>query len=619
MAARAPGDGGDEPALPTTPASSSAAGVAPPAPGAGGAAKRTPWWAYAAVCFAICCMSWGGPLFGLMVDTPVAMRVAWRLSIAATLQLAGLAADWRRADATLRARWVASLPLLALNGVILAAHFIAFAGSVELTSFTNSMLLVSTVPTVFVLTGLATWGVGAWLRGRVGAQAAAAADLAPSPEAAEQPPAMAVPGIDANATRPPLLGALAAAATSATIGIGGGGAAAAFTSSRELLSSVSIHDTAPAAAAGLPAALRELSTTHWHEDEASVSSASWSAAPPSKAASPHAPPAKRRRPWDARLLGWLRGSSRDPLAPLPPTLYEVAGTAIATAGMAALVLLSAAEGAAAAAAAAASSDAPPVVASRYIRAASPTGDVIALVSAACMAAYLAIGRSVRPWMPIWMYMCPTLWTAAVVAATVSLTFEPGTSLVGDDDAALFGWLFSGRSAVIALSAGIVPTILGHAVANATLTWVSPLVISVMSLAQAVIGGLYAYALGVTGAPSLVTLGAGPVIIGGIALVVTGSRTSPCPLPPPGELLAAVAGCGSGGSSGGKASSGTTATASSTASSLAASLSSQAVRGDDDEEGKQPYTLTSAVSIAVPGGDGDGTAPPAPSFDVRPAR
>ena len=386
---------------------------------------------------AVFAMSTGGVLFGLMIDTPLFMRVSWRLSVASALQAVGFVWDWRRSDAALRARWLQCVPMQALNGVILAVHFYSFASSIEHTSYTNSMLIVSVVPMVFVLWGLGAWALGAGLRWVLWRGVGSPGDARPQHEEA-----------GAGLQRGDDEGPVAAAAN---------------------------KDTAAASTAH-PLTL-----------------------------------------YAARALASLAGSSRDPRAPLPPTLLEVVGACVALGGVAALVLQTERERAAS-----------PV--SRLIRAPSLRGDLAAGLSALCMAVYLTIGRSQRAWMPLWMYACPVTLVAACVAAAASLALEPGTSMGMAGDAALLGWLASPRSAGLALAAGIIPTIMGHSMTNLALGHVHPLLVSVVQLMQPIIGSVYAYALGVSGPPSPVVAWAGPVILGGILMVVTGSRGSPCPLP-----------------------------------------------------------------------------------------
>lgn len=424
----------------------------PPQAGAGLASSAP----YLGMLFAaVFAMSSGGVLFALMPDeTPLFMRVAWRLSVASAVQAVGFARDWHRADAALRERWLACVPMQVLNGVILAVHFWSFAASISWTSYANSMLIVSCVPMVFVGQALLLWLAGMTLRRWI------------------------------RLTRGKGVGSGS--------GVGGSGGGSARLEGESL-------QMAPDA----------LPLPHFSFD-----------APPALAAPRSAP-----RSSVDHALAFLSSGSRDPLAPLPPTALEVLGACTALAGVAALIILTGRERAAAAAGGGEGGGA-----SGHIRPPALRGDLVALLSALCMAAYLNIGRAQRAWMPLWMYACPVTTVAAVVAAAASLTLERGTSAGMAGDAALFGWLSSPRSAALALAAGLVPTILGHTLANLALGHVHPLIVSVIQLLQPVIGSFYAYAAGVAGPPSAVVAWAAPLILGGIALVVSGSRGSPCPCP-----------------------------------------------------------------------------------------
>lgn len=461
--------------------------------------RATPLWAYLLVLLAICSMSWGGVLFGLMADTPVGMRVAWRLYIATEIQIFGFIRDWRAADASLRARWRRELPTLVLNGFILALHFWMFAASIEYTSFANSMLLVSIVPAIFVVQGLAFWAAGAWLRRSLG-------------------PAAIGSAVDASGGVSPVPDGDSVASRAASASQGGVmGAPAVRRRSRGVSCSPG---------EGQPPVLPSASATDGAGASRDVDAGGGGGgSAPARAGS--------SRPIGVRALAWLRGGSDDPAAPLPPTALEISGASVAMVGMVILILLTAGEKAAAA--------------GSLIRSASPYGDGCALVAALCMAAYLAIGRSLRGWMPLWLYVTPVTGIAAVVAACASLLIEPGTSITGNDAAALFGWGFDTRRMIIAVAAGVVPTILGHSMANMSLRYVHPLAVSVMQLLQTIIGGFYGYFLGVAAVPSPVTLGAGPLILIGVLLTVTGGRNSPCP---PHTWLPSIAACCSSGGSGG---------------------------------------------------------------------
>lgn len=153
----------------------------------------------------VCAMSTGGIWFSLLSTTPPVMRVSWRLFLTAVFQAPGLVRDISRSSPELRARWVANLGLLALNGVFLAAHFAAWSWSIEHTTLVHSLLFVSTTPLLLV-----GWSTALWL-----AAMALRQWSAPDVRTADYGPAAAPPPWDTEAGRgaPPAAAAAAAAAS----------------------------------------------------------------------------------------------------------------------------------------------------------------------------------------------------------------------------------------------------------------------------------------------------------------------------------------------------------------------------------------------------------------------
>ena len=205
-----------------------------------------------------------------------------------------------------------------------------------------------------------------------------------------------------------------------------------------------------------------------------------------------------------------------PPGPLPPTPFEIAGTLLGFLGVIVLVLLR-------------GPDAPPSLdpsePPSLIRAHSSTGDLAELFAAATIACYLAIGRSMRRWMPLWAYVFPVTAVAALATAVGAVGIE-GADLLGVAPTSLLGWASSPRLFGLAMGAAILPGIFGHTLANLSLSYVHPLILTTTQLLQPLISGAYGYAVGVQGMPAPATLAACPIILAGIAFTVTGSRASP---------------------------------------------------------------------------------------------
>ena len=100
-------------------------------------------------------MSSAGVVFAMIVEVPPLTLAAWRLQLTSVLLGIGAAVQLGRMPPVDRRRTVDSAGLLAASGVCLCFHFGSWVYSVEATSLTHSLLLVSASP--LFLAG------GAWL------------------------------------------------------------------------------------------------------------------------------------------------------------------------------------------------------------------------------------------------------------------------------------------------------------------------------------------------------------------------------------------------------------------------------------------------------------------------
>ncbi len=147
-----------------------------------------------------------------------------------------------------------------------------------------------------------------------------------------------------------------------------------------------------------------------------------------------------------------------------------------------------------------------------------SGDLCAFAAAAAFALYLSIGSDLRAWMPLFLYAVPVNGTAAGVLLLSGMAFE-GASPFGAGARGLFGFLNKGRYSAVVFFLAIVPGILGHTSFNAVLTHISPLVMTVVLTTEPLIGSLFGYAVGVSGAPHARTFIGGLILMASTLLVV----------------------------------------------------------------------------------------------------
>lgn len=154
------------------------------------------------------------------------------------------------------------------------------------------------------------------------------------------------------------------------------------------------------------------------------------------------------------------------------------------------------------------------------------GDFLAFLGALTVAVYLAVGGSLRKWMPLFLYAFPVTAASAALSGLGSLMIEGGTSVTGFGPRALLGWAGDGDRFWLSLGAATFSGLLGHTLANAALSSISPLVVSICILAEPLIGSVMGYLVGVQGRPTIATALAGPLLLLGAALVTVGGRDSP---------------------------------------------------------------------------------------------
>ena len=150
------------------------------------------------------------------------------------------------------------------------------------------------------------------------------------------------------------------------------------------------------------------------------------------------------------------------------------------------------------------------------------GDFLAFLGAVTVVGYLAIGRMVRGWMPLFLYAFPVTLVSAV-ALTAWAILSEGLTFNLDDMTGAFGWI----SVTWILYVGYLalgPGLLGHTGINAVLRWIPPLTISMMLIMEPVIGSIIGWIVGVDSIPQIWTLIGGVLMVSGLALVTFDSES-----------------------------------------------------------------------------------------------
>jgi hypothetical protein len=133
-----------------------------------------------------------------------------------------------------------------------------------------------------------------------------------------------------------------------------------------------------------------------------------------------------------------------------------------------------------------------------------------------MALYFALGAFARKELQISLFcwLAPVNFMAAIVTTLYAIFVESADVLL---------WLKDGPTFLIAVGGGFLAGTLGHGLANFVMTILSPLVVSVAFLIQPFFAVLFGYLTNLGSAPTLLTLFAAPLLIGGSGLVTIAQR------------------------------------------------------------------------------------------------
>ncbi len=150
------------------------------------------------------------------------------------------------------------------------------------------------------------------------------------------------------------------------------------------------------------------------------------------------------------------------------------------------------------------------------------GDFLAFLGAVTVVGYLAIGRMVRGWMPLFLYTFPVTLVSAITLTAWAILSE-GLTFNLDDMTGAFGW-FSVTWILYVGYLALGPGLLGHTGINAVLRWIPPLTISMMLIMEPVIGSIIGWIVGVDTIPQIWTLIGGLLMVSGLALVTFDSES-----------------------------------------------------------------------------------------------
>ena len=145
-----------------------------------------------------------------------------------------------------------------------------------------------------------------------------------------------------------------------------------------------------------------------------------------------------------------------------------------------------------------------------------------IVGAIAVVGYLAIGRSLRGWMPLFLYAFPVTGIAAILLTIWAMVAEGATFTIEDMGGA-FGWLSVTWFVYVAYLA-FGPGLFGHTGINAVLRWLPALIISMTLVMEPVIGSLIGWAIGADVMPGGWTWLGGLLMVFGTMLVTLGIET-----------------------------------------------------------------------------------------------
>ena len=149
------------------------------------------------------------------------------------------------------------------------------------------------------------------------------------------------------------------------------------------------------------------------------------------------------------------------------------------------------------------------------------GNFLAFMGAVTYVGYLTAGRVLRKWLPIFLYAFPVTFISALMLMLWSM-FTENSDFSFSAISGMLGWanmVFLPLIFLIALGPGL----LGHTGLNTCLRWMPPLIISVVMIAEPVIGSFLGWVLGVENIPGEWTWLGGALMLTGMFMVTISSE------------------------------------------------------------------------------------------------
>lgn len=140
------------------------------------------------------------------------------------------------------------------------------------------------------------------------------------------------------------------------------------------------------------------------------------------------------------------------------------------------------------------------------------GDALALAAAAAFCGYLAIGRRVRVWMPLFSYTFGVNFTASVLFGLLALS--QGTEVFAPGIGGLFGFFSDWRLFALVAFVSVVPGTIGHSGFSAVIRYIHPLTLTLACNLEPTLASFLGWAVGVTAAPGWISVFGGAVVSSG---------------------------------------------------------------------------------------------------------